>query len=527
LGVHGALDRWIGILVDSLLIQTPTSNYVNTISSISTPSEEPRGIVIYKDCIWNYVHSTGSVYCYNRTNGQVLNNFITIPDAAGIAIDNNYLWISQESSKEIYKYDLQGNLIMTTSLPVTVNGGITCDEESFWISDLTSDKIYQVSKLSLEIINILESPCKSARGLYVINDYLIVGDNLNSVYLISKENGTIYNEFAIYCNDVWGVSIDHFGYVWVSSESGNRVIQTDLQLFQFSFATDFDSDGISDSWELFYGLDPFNPDDTVIDIDGDGLTNIYEYQFNTDPTNVDSDNDNLVDADEILVYDTNPLCNDTDDDGLPDGWEIDNDLNPLTDDANEDPDGDGLTNIEEYSIQTSPVDLDTDNDGLPDGWEVNNGLDPLTDDANGDPDDDGLINIDEYIKGTDPLDDDTDDDGLIDGDEVTVYSTDPLDDDTDDDGLIDGDEVTVYSTDPLDDDTDDDGYTDKEEIDSGTDPCDADSYPSDPSEPTKPNKPTKPTNPPKEKLDASRIVWSFVSLLGLAFLKAIFKKNKK
>ena len=54
-----------------------------------------------------------------------------------------------------------------------------------------------------------------------------------------------------------------------------------------------------------------------------------------------------------------------------------------------------------------PNNADTDSDGMPDGWEVTNGLDPLVDDSAGDPDVDGLINLDEYTNGTDPNNADT------------------------------------------------------------------------------------------------------------------------
>ncbi|MEC7703977.1 MAG: transglutaminase domain-containing protein, partial [Candidatus Thermoplasmatota archaeon] len=70
--------------------------------------------------------------------------------------------------------------------------------------------------------------------------------------------------------------------------------------------------------------------------------------------------------------------------------------------ASNDQDGDGLTMGLEFLLNTQPQDWDSDNDGLPDGWEYQYGLDPLdasslgNDGASGDPDGDGLTNLQEY-----------------------------------------------------------------------------------------------------------------------------------
>lgn len=71
---------------------------------------------------------------------------------------------------------------------------------------------------------------------------------------------------------------------------------------------------------------------------------------------------------------------DADGDGMPNGWEIENGFNPLNptgvDGSEGDLDGDGLTNAEEYQNDSNPWDEDSDNDGITDGGEVDQGYDP-------------------------------------------------------------------------------------------------------------------------------------------------------
>lgn len=120
---------------------------------------------------------------------------------------------------------------------------------------------------------------------------------------------------------------------------------------------DKDQDGILDEWELEFGLDPNDPSDAALDGDSDGLTNLEEFQNGTRPNDDDSDNDSLLDGDEINTFGTSPLSRDSDMDRLPDGYEVVNGLDPLNElDAELDSDGDGLSNFGEFSLGTDPQD---------------------------------------------------------------------------------------------------------------------------------------------------------------------------
>ena len=93
-------------------------------------------------------------------------------------------------------------------------------------------------------------------------------------------------------------------------------------------------------------------------------------------TGYDSDGDNLTDLTENTNTFTDPNDSDSDDDGMPDGWEVSNSLNPLLEDSLNDPDSDNLINLDEFTHNTDPNDSDTDNDGMNDGEEIALGFDP-------------------------------------------------------------------------------------------------------------------------------------------------------
>ncbi len=184
---------------------------------------------------------------------------------------------------------------------------------------------------------------------------------------------------------------------------------------------------------------------------GDGMDDGWEAANGLDPAVDDSagnpDNDGLTNLEEWNGGETptNPREADSDGDDLNDGEEVNtHGTNP----NNADSDSDGLNDGDEIAANTEPLDADTDGDEMVDGYEVDNGHDPLlAADAAEDADNDGSLNLEECQRGTDPLVADTDEDGIVDGSEAG-FGTDPLVADTDEDGVLDGAETTA-GTNPL------------------------------------------------------------------------------
>lgn len=118
---------------------------------------------------------------------------------------------------------------------------------------------------------------------------------------------------------------------------------------------DSDNDNLPDQWEKFW----FN--DSLVD----AIQDTYE------------DNDGL-DLETEYLLGTKPTVEDSDSDGLNDGWEDQNQTNPLLSDGLADPDGDLMTNSEEYALRDFGLRANDETDGLsdmdgdavPNAWET-------------------------------------------------------------------------------------------------------------------------------------------------------------
>jgi hypothetical protein len=233
------------------------------------------------------------------------------------------------------------------------------------------------------------------------------------------------------------------------------------------------------------------------DSDGDLLRDKEEPTYGTDPQDVDTDDDLMPDGVEVMFWleeaqdapdwgrdermplgdaDRDGLPNirdpDSDNDGLLDGWEAENGLDPAVRHTFPEllPD-----RFQYYPFYSGDM-RDLDGDGMPDDWEAGVGVDhPYAD-----PDGDGVDNVGEYLNGTDPMGpdvvyggsptkDDDDGDGVVDELE-RVLGLDPDQADSDGDGLIDGQEIYAYRSSPFDADTDRDMQDDGNEVMIGSSP---------------------------------------------------------
>jgi hypothetical protein len=172
----------------------------------------------------------------------------------------------------------------------------------------------------------------------------------------------------------------------------------------------------------------------------------------------DPDQDGLLNLEEATLG-TDPNNPDSDTDGLLDGEEV---QTYQTDPNNADSDQDGLSDGLEINLYiTNPNNEDTDGDTLADGNEISEyGSDP----NNADTDNDLLPDGTELIFETNLNNPDSDADGLLDGEEVLIYQTNPNNADSDNDDIGDSVELFTYTTNPNNPDTDGDTITDNNEL---------------------------------------------------------------
>lgn len=144
------------------------------------------------------------------------------------------------------------------------------------------------------------------------------------------------------------------------------------------YASDNNSNGIPDNLDTIYNLASYTAGD-VITINGQQI----------------AINDIVANGGFVSDYDGDTIPDDEDDDIDGDGVPNQSDAFPINADESVDSDLDGIGNN---------ADTDDDNDTMPDTWEIQYGLNPLSaDDAAIDTDNDGFTNVEEFLRNTPPI----------------------------------------------------------------------------------------------------------------------------
>lgn len=249
--------------------------------------------------------------------------------------------------------------------------------------------------------------------------------------------------------------IEAYGWIITISYSTESIV--DMFVTSNPLINDTDSDGLSDHEEYYDGTDV-----GLNDTDRDGMTDLEEREGGTDPILGDTDSDGLLDGQELagmtvywvdeedvlhsaFIY-SNVFSNDTDNDDIPDGLEVEWGLSP----SNKDTDFDGLEDYDEIFVYgTNASDADTDGDRLVDGFEctgwnmtVLNSTVIVSNRTGSEKTSSTSTNV-VVFTSSNPLSVDTDGDGISDydelnGDNATISN--PSLADSDFDGILDPDD---------------------------------------------------------------------------------------
>jgi len=172
------------------------------------------------------------------------------------------------------------------------------DSNSILLNDYLDDDSSPYSNYGIQTAN-LEN--KVDLYTYIDVDYhtFALKKDVIEYYDISKE--LFYNDkYALVGLDLYDEDNDGIGS------------RTEMELGLNPDSHDSDNDGISDWYEHITGLNPLNPEDALLDLDGDSLSNYQEYILNAD----DLDNDGFYET--FIGGGPHPMNYDSDGDGISD-----------------------------------------------------------------------------------------------------------------------------------------------------------------------------------------------------------------
>lgn len=207
------------------------------------------------------------------------------------------------------------------------------------------------------------------------SDSITLGTGVDETITITAQNDITGNLIFAPRGPLPGTIV---GYVYNSSDDPDSLL-AGAQMVSIQGSLKIASYTVSQGNGSYFFANVSTGDGEIYALSGDGTIEGLHKEVFIDTGQVYGDNDPSPEDTDLFVPLSGGDSNfDSDFDGLPDSWEStylgsvpSDERGPL-----DDPDGDGLTNMEEYQIGTDPDDQDTDGDGFDDGVEVAMGSDP-------------------------------------------------------------------------------------------------------------------------------------------------------
>jgi len=210
---------------ESILLQDPVISY------FSSPGSECFGTMWYKNHILNIVYRHWAIYKFDPITGDIIANW-SLPTAnpRGITHDGTFFWYSDTGISNLYKMTETFDIIDTLDISVLPTGGIASDGQDIWVGNSDDNKLYKIDKHTGNILVSFSAPGQKVKGLAFDGEYLWMSDSTDSrIYQIFTQNGTVKSFYDIPLKGYWGLTIDNFGYIWVSSFYTGIIFKLNIQ----------------------------------------------------------------------------------------------------------------------------------------------------------------------------------------------------------------------------------------------------------------------------------------------------------
>ena len=272
-----------------------------------------------------------------------------------VALENNHFHITNPRFLiSIYSRDSVTDTFTLSQYQPEDTGAV--HDQNFQFRDLNGDS-------KLDIVSTLKP------GMFT-NDVIALHRNLNPGWSLSTKTFSSFMQ-ENNCNRIYTPDLDADGNLDVILACA-RADNLEVYYGKNMLLPDRDNDFVPDINDVY----PFISVRSLIDTDSDGVPNECDQACIEMGMSADTDDDN---------------------DGVADL----NDSSPT--DPTNDSDGDGIANNVDAYPENDQYSKDTDNDGMPDSWEIKYGLDPSdSSDATSDQDNDGVLALDEFLAGTIP-----------------------------------------------------------------------------------------------------------------------------